>query len=102
MKRDVAMARAIGDWLRTAGVDDDEDRASISVDLADALSAAEHIARRLKDLLRLDPRTRDEADEALAVAGEISVYLFEELKWHVTSLERMWEQLLKRLDTLSQ
>ena len=95
------MVKLISEWLRKVGVENDEERAGISVDLADVLSAADHVSRRLNDLVPLDPRKPDQADKALTVAAEISVYLFEELKEHLKSLEGNWERLLKRLDTLS-
>ncbi len=91
----------VNNWLRLAGVLDDEERASISVDLTDALDAAEHVSRRLRELLALNPSQPKQADQALTIAGEISVYLFAELQDHLSSLERGWERLLKRLAKLS-
>jgi hypothetical protein len=96
------LAALISDWLRRAGIGDGDERATIAVDLADALSSATHVGRRLGELLALDPRKQQEADQALTVAANMSVQLFEEMKPHLRSLERPWERLLKRLDVMSE
>lgn len=95
------LANALGEWLRLTGLNDDDERASVAVDLVDVLAAADHVSERIQDLLKLDPRERHQADQSLTVAAEISVYLFEELKVHLKALEGNWERLLKRLDEKS-
>jgi len=96
----VALTRALGEWLRKVGVQNDEQRADVAVDLADILAAAGQVRTDVRRLLALDPSKAEEADAALTLAANIEVQLFTELKGHLQTLEEAWPDLLGRLEDL--
>ena len=96
----VALTKALGDLLRKLGVQADQQRADVAVDIADILAAAGQVHTDVRRLLALDPSKADEADTALTLAANIEVQLFSELKGHLATLEDAWPGILARLDEL--
>ncbi len=70
-------------------------RAGVAIDLSDSLDAAERIEFHLSGLLRTDPSTKKGADRALTHAAAIGVWAFNELRYHVVSLQRGWESKIE-------
>jgi hypothetical protein len=94
-QRHVRLTGRVSDWLRKAGVDNDEAQATLAVGLVDSLAAARHVATDLESLLDLDPSMPAEADHASQLAGQMHAGLFTELKDHVAEMEALWEPMLE-------
>jgi hypothetical protein len=93
----VELARRIGMWLRKTGVTHSE----MAVDFADLVAAARSVERALAELVTLDAENPQQADVALALAGKMAAQLFTELRGHLDSLEKDWEQFEDRLEALA-
>ncbi len=97
----VIFTERISAWLKKAGVQDGDVRATLAVGLADFLYAARTTGEHLEGMLSEDPSAPDGADRALEHAGAISAYLFGEAKNHLLELETLWEtQVEERLAAL--
>ena len=91
IEQHVALTGRVSDWLRRAGVQEPDARATLAVGLVDSLAAARRIAADLESLLKLDPNQPAQADEALQLAANMHAWLFTELKDHVAEMEQVWE-----------
>ena len=81
-------------WLKAAGVTNAKTRASIAVDVVDAIEAAARIDASVRRMIACKPSTRRGADRALTHAGDIDALAFGELRSHVDSLRRTWERVV--------
>jgi hypothetical protein len=90
-EQQVALTGRLSEWLRRAGIEDPDARATLAVGLVDSLAAAQRIAADLESLLELNPAQPAQADEALQLAGNMHAWLFTELKDHVSDMELVWE-----------
>jgi len=90
-RRVVERVRQISAWLERAGVDNADARASIAVDLADALAGAERAAAALDAMLATDPTTPDGAGAALGYAAQVRTWLYTEVKYHLDDMDPLWE-----------
>lgn len=93
----IDLARRLGAWLRTVGVVD----TSLAVDLADTVSAAKPAESVWMEMLVLDVTKPDDADQALEQMGKLHTWLFDEIKHHLTEIERAWPQFEERLVELA-
>jgi hypothetical protein len=91
-KRSVQRVQRITRWLERAGVRDSDTRATIAVDLSDALDAMDVIDGHLSAMLRTNPQTRDGNDHALTHVSGLGVWWSTELRFHVQRLHRHWEK----------
>jgi hypothetical protein len=87
----LALVNRISVWLKKAGVQDSEVRATLAIALADFLDAARTTGEHLEAMLSQDPAQPESADRALEHAGSISAYLFGEAKDHLLEIEELWE-----------
>lgn len=87
--------RQVSAWLERAGVDNEDARSSIAVDLVDALAGAERAAAALEAMLATDPTTPEGAGEALGHAAKVHTWLYTEVKYHLDDMEPLWEPELE-------
>jgi hypothetical protein len=87
----VTFTNRISLWLKAAGVDDSDVRATLAVGLADLTHAASVATKHLEGMLNEQLADSESADRALEHAVGISTYLFTELKDHLLEIEEVWE-----------
>lgn len=101
LESNIDLTRRLRAWLKNLDTLNDEGAASIAVDVADIITAADKVAELAVTMLSEDVSSPAGADKALAAAAEIEVQLFTELKSHLATLEESWPFLLERLDALT-
>jgi hypothetical protein len=84
-------------WLRHAGVNDEDARATLAVGIADVIHAMEVTTREFRGLLATDPSSEAGAEQALHHMALIGAYFFGEIKNHLEDMQRVWETVLEEV-----
>jgi hypothetical protein len=94
----VDLSNRLSKWFKRAGVTDEERRVTLSLGLADSLTAAVSVANAVEELLATDPTTVEGASASMRSAFAIETWLFGEIKDRIMELEECWEsELITRL-----
>src|SRR3954469_25159071 len=92
--RRARLLRRLSIWLEQAGIDNGTLRATLAIDLADSIHAAQEIEQAVRRMLREKPDTKRGADKALGETGIIDALAFTELWDHLRGLKKHWESRL--------
>jgi hypothetical protein len=90
----VAFTSRLSDWLRSAGVTDEDARATLAVGLADTVAGVKQVEAELEAALALNPAVPMEADAALQHVANIEGWLAD-VRGHLEDMEPLWETHLE-------